>query len=391
LLSACRGAPEQDGSWGLSETRQVGTPGSLGGQVAFGDEFSVWAPLGIERYRLALSARDDLVLQRGSRVIKSTIDHRVVRHGVVSSAGALTIEADAEVGAAYGLGENCRIDPGAVVDGYVRVTGYGGQIARETVRLGILEKVSPALEVFAWRVNFPTHPSAVGLTEGVIDVRMDPGAQGDAIVAPNSVLALRTGTYQLNRLIVEKGGTLEIDNTRGPVYIWVRDALEIHGSLMEYLLDGNVLIGYAGSKPVDVSGFRATLVAPSAELTVRAGPEANVGAFFARKIVLEPGAVVEHRPFLIESGNPPSAAQVCSRCAASAEAHWRSCCGTSGLATDAHQTNETFDACTSESNAVFVKCNLTNYYRTKVCENLGYREDRFQACPRNGPVPGPTP
>ena len=61
---------------------------------------------------------------------KSTIDHRVVRHGVVSSAGDLTIEADAEVGAAYEVGENCRIDPGAVVDGYVRVTGYGGQIAQ---------------------------------------------------------------------------------------------------------------------------------------------------------------------------------------------------------------------------------------------------------------------
>ena len=65
---------------------------------------------------------------------------------------------------------------------------------------------------------------------------MDPGAQGDAIVAPNSVLVLRTGTYHLNRLIVEKGGTLEIDNTRGPVYIWVRDALEIHRFLDEIFI-----------------------------------------------------------------------------------------------------------------------------------------------------------
>jgi hypothetical protein len=310
LFFACGRSPDDDMPWGLPETRRVVT--TLQAVPTLTDAegaFAVLVPLGLDRQRLALSAAEDLVLGRGATVSKPTLNPHLVRHGVVSSMGDLTIEGDVAVGAAYALGKRPpRVEGGAVVDGYVRCTGEDDQIGPGTVRLGVLKGQKTAIEVFTWRVEFPpeTRGSRFSRAEDTAVSRVEPGAYSDVMVGAGSRAAIRTGTYFVNRLQVDDGGTLEIDNTNGPVYVWVRDAFEMHGTMQEDFPDGNVLFGYAGSKPVAMAAFRGTLVAPAASLVLQAGPSGNSGAFFASRIVVEPHGVVEHRPFVLGLPRSPA-------------------------------------------------------------------------------------
>ena len=48
-------------------------------------------------------------------------------------------------------------------------------------------------------------------------------------------------------MLLEPGGTLSIDNSEGPVYLWVRSRLDIAGNLVRAAEEHNVLWGFEGT------------------------------------------------------------------------------------------------------------------------------------------------
>ena len=127
---------------------------------------------------------------------------------------------------------------------------------------------------------------------------------------------------------MQSGGELVINNTFGPVYIWVRDAMSVEGTLLDYWLLSNIMFGYAGQAPPKLaSAFRGLLVAPRAEVTLAATALPHSGAFFAESVVVQSGAVVEHRPFVAD---PRVVADLpCAGCASAARQATLECCSQS--------------------------------------------------------------
>lgn len=419
-LFACGGSDE-DRIWDVGERRQVFTNlarlPSVSAQVAKG-WFEVLVPLGLNRTKLTLAANDSLVLEPGVTVIKPSLAVQLAHYGVVSSVRNIEIAHDTKLGIVYALGNTGpRIEPGANVSGYVRAAGLADRIGNGTVGLGVMENAGVFIEGFGWQVDFPPHNrgTRVSRADDAKLLSLEPGAYEELTVSAGSSAAIRSGTYYFERLKVEPRGTLEIANTDGPVYVWVRDALELHGTMLDYSIEANVLFGYAGSKPVTSRSFRGTLVAPAAAVRLQASSTAHSGAFYAREIRVESGAMVEQRTFPISPRELPSSALVCNRCALSAQRHARGCCAelnrSRSVLRDAEErcvlacqdgqagppghcrascsawsedgelgASAAFQQCVHSATSLYLDCELGNNYRPDTCLNSGFPDFGVETC-----------
>jgi len=62
---------------------------------------------------------------------------------------------------------------------------------------------------------------------------IDPGSYADVAVKSRSHLKVRSGTYEFNSLSFEPQAVLDIDNTAGPVFIYVRTTFGFSGTVVE--------------------------------------------------------------------------------------------------------------------------------------------------------------
>jgi hypothetical protein len=308
-LSSCHLGVDEEQPWNLRERRQVfkGARGLPRGALEQG-QFEIVTPLGVEARQLALAARDALTVQRGALV-----------QGISSSMGAVNIETGARVGHLYALGDSAPVlEERAFLQGYLRSRPEHGATPVKP-KLGVVQNAPVAAERFEWRMAFPAVEPADCVPEPSTQaLALEPDAYGELVIGAGVTVALRSGHYHFAALSLRDGGRLELDNLAGPVYLWVERALEMEGQVSPDFPDGNTLFGYAGSAPVSVKGLAGTLVAPAAEVRVRAG-EPSVGALFAAQIVLEAKAVVVHRSFEVAPPDTDIMA-VCQRCAHEQEA-----------------------------------------------------------------------
>lgn len=292
--------------------------------------FSVVVPLGIERSKIALSASDGLSLGDGAVVIHATDGHSLKQYGVVAARGAVELGRGVEVGSVYALGHApTRLGAEAKIHGYVKASDSVAQDATTRVSVGIMTNAPSSVERFSWPVRFNQNSGSDIISSASDAMRRDlaPGSYNSLSIGSGGAAVIHGGHYYLGSLHVADGGSLEIDNLDEPVFVWVRDSLELMGSVQSYQLVPNTLIGYAGVLPPIIrTGLRTTLVAPYAELRLPATREPHRGQFFARSLVIESGATVEQEAFVTRTrpGHEPEV--VCGTCALAARAAARECC-----------------------------------------------------------------
>jgi hypothetical protein len=245
---------------------------------------------------------------------------------MVSSAGSMYLARGAGVGPLYDLGsEGLVVEPGVGI-AYAKTAVPPRGIP---ARLEMVSNVEPYTEEFRWKVDFSSiHDTACGNARAdpsLLDVK--PSSCVRLIVDAGSRVRIHSGQYTLDSLEILEGGTLEIDNSHGAVYIWVRRSLVLSGSFAPFLDESNIMIGYAGTAPPTITtAVSAMLVAPYATLELPKTPARHVGSFFAQSIVVADGAMVDHLPFVGAADTVRPAAFVCPSCKARAARVWDECC-----------------------------------------------------------------
>jgi hypothetical protein len=361
-------------------------------------EYEVFVPQGVDRLALTLAATESLTIGSDVEISDPAQEHKKVGLGVISSLGTLSIGAGSRVGAVYALG---RSSP-TLGEG-VTVQFYGKSVlpfeAPGSDPAKFMSDVRPAIDGYRWGKPAPP-PVAVSSGHVVTAERpappLPPGSYESLIVRGDEKVRLKPGTYFFDALVVERAGTLEIDDISGVVYIWVTRTLVIAGNIRKYSLQPSTLFGYHGSEPPSISAaFHGTLVAPNATIALPATAEPHIGGFFARAIRVADHAVVQHRTFMgwQQLFQDPSVA--CGICAISTRAAMRRCCANSYRpgtleqldappfidGTDHDHSRRALDdyngleACLSRVIPTFLACEESAGLVSGVCErrDLGYR------------------
>ena len=384
--AACFGR-DLDRPWGLGEARRVHrSPADLAPQDDDERQLAIYLPLGVSRRFVALDAREALVVGDGASVVEPRTEHAIPAGAMVASLGSLAIGSGARVGSTYVLGDPLQLEPESIVDGYLKsASGLSG--AQDRARGGALGGVEPYVEEFRWDLDRVAASQNVRAS-GASPADLPPAAYAEVVVDDGATVVVRSGTTTIDALDVRDGGALAIDNSAGPVYLWVRRSLVLHGSMVDYVLQPNILVGYAGTASPDLtSPFRATLVAPNADVRLPRTPEPHSGSFFARSIAVDPGAVVEHRPFATSAPIEPLA-YVRRRCVVTArEAERRADVandaerGARAVATGADDPAELEVFALQKTTSVLDGCPRRYGYRPDTCAKLGYPAHLPGRCP----------
>jgi hypothetical protein len=403
-----------DAPWGVGEARRYAE--SWRELEPSEAEYQVVVPLGVERSRFALLAADSLSIGPAAKVFvtltpsedsttqaptdargpnAATVEQeeselaQPMQYAAVCAGDEVRVGRGAQIGSVYTYreGAQVRVEEAAAVHGYVKTSGRLMLTGHARVSLGSLENLSMPVEEYRWSIDFPSDSELSFRSGEGGRKRLDlvPGDYRALTIEPRTTVLIHSGTYRFASFHLKDNGFLEIDNSNGPVYIWIEDSLELSGSILDLYVAANILFGYAGREPLSLdSTVRATLVAPHSALELPATPRAHSGAFIARSIRLAPGALVQHRPF-----SPLAATrarnQVCAHCDEHVERRRRRCCdafrkampdATLGptLRHAESQVNEStqqargqLDRCVREVSALHLNCTMNNGFRPGAC------------------------
>jgi hypothetical protein len=289
LASSCVGEGTGPG-WGVGENRVLEDPGATND-----DEwsFSVAVPTGVARERLALAAASSLVLHPRVRVEAGPTDELPT----VAGLRQVGIGEGCVLGTVYGgLDNSIRIGRETTIGGYVKASTdvVGAEAAR--IAIGVLDHVSDPGEYYEWHVEPPPATASTPLLVNMGLRDLAPGAYSSLVLEAEGSLSLRAGRYFFSKLEL-RSGTLSIDDSIGPVYVWVKDALAIR-SQFRCPEHGKFLLGYSGTGRLSVAGgFCGLLIAPSATIALDDTSNKYSGSFFAEGIEVGEAVVVRHAPF----------------------------------------------------------------------------------------------
>lgn len=239
----------------LIDVRDDGSVSPLPGATTY----AVTAPQGVPIERVAAVAQTLLELKPNATIASAT---NAVSFGSATLAAGATVDSELWVPTPPNLGPNAK------VTGMVHPT------------------VSP-LATIAWNVVVPPQPGnpvALGPKQTMV---LAPGNYGDVALAPNATLTLRTGTYTASSLTTKPGAVLAIDDSAGPVYVFLRGALAHQGSVEGIgTAPATLLLAAHGT---DISGpWEGTLLVPDGDAIL--GPPPNRdhrGAVFAGSVRLQ--------------------------------------------------------------------------------------------------------
>ena len=158
-----------------------------------------------------------------------------------------------------------------------------------------------ATQSVAIPVEFPEFDQAPVQAEPEETKPVLPGAYyGYTMAKRDSVLELGAGDYFFEHLQIGDKATLSIDQTAGPVRLYVKSTLDYKGRVVSKGgADTDLFLGYFGTNPVLFQGpMSGAVVAPNGKLTfgrTDAGP--HRGSFFARDIEVQGQAQLEYVPY----------------------------------------------------------------------------------------------
>ena len=143
-----------------------------------------------------------------------------------------------------------------------------------------------------------------GVTLGTIELEPNqqqtagPGYYNKLHPKQNAQVFLSKGTYYFNELFLEPGSKVWLDQTSGPIVIWVRNVFTFRGA---FQANGGafprVFVGYLGTDVAVVeSKFQGTLSAPNAKISVST-IQSHEGAFHGKNVEVQPDTEICHRPF----------------------------------------------------------------------------------------------
>ena len=291
-MTGTGGGTASGGTAGSGGTSTGGTSGT-GGSTATDVTFLFLLPEGVHRQDVAFATSGgDLWLDDQVKVVAgaggfssvSSIGGSVQRLGVqtevqnVWTTGSVTLTNGTWVHGSIQLRSNLTTQPDSVISGAV------GPLTDPW-----------AFQTVSWQVHF------VGVSQPPIFLQTNqsftPGAFPAVSVRSGAHLGLSAGTYTFDSLTVDPGAVLDIDNTTGPVFIYMLNNFTFGGTVNRIANQANVLFGVVGANPVAVqSSFTGVLVAPNAALTLSSTASGDRGAFFAQSIRVTPQTVVTQEP-----------------------------------------------------------------------------------------------
>jgi hypothetical protein len=145
-------------------------------------------------------------------------------------------------------------------------------------------------------VTFPSTKSGPVDLEPGIARGLAPGSYGDIAVKSSATLTLTTGTYFATSLDLEPQSRLNLDQTAGPIRLYVRNNVTDRGQIATTGgAAASFLLGFAGTSTLFIEAPfpGGTVIAPNAGVTVTSlGAAAFTGQLFARNIEVQPDATI---------------------------------------------------------------------------------------------------
>jgi hypothetical protein len=287
LLAGCSALGGSDETTG--EVVETVSPAMRACQHA--GECSLKVPLvnGVMSPDITLVAGKDLSIGEGASVVDATGNPMPVING---GDGRTTIGTRARVGKIVSFAPTV-VGNGAVVTGDVVSTGdissHGGTISGQVLanqNLGAPGSIT-------WPVLYPQASGGnVEVKTGTTELA--PGRFDRVRVRKPGALQLTTGTYYLDRLEVDQGASLTLDNSAGMIVVYMRDRMSIEGAFSETGAQGDILFGYLGTHDVNVSttNFRGTIIASDAKLHLGSPSGSIAGLFVGKSIDIDRGTQV---------------------------------------------------------------------------------------------------
>ena len=146
-------------------------------------------------------------------------------------------------------------------------------------------------------VTFPDAADVDAILQPDQTKSIDPGRYRTVQVNARARLKLRTGTYYAETLQIEPTGILDVDDSSGPVVLYLAQPFTFRGIVITGPSGTpDVFFGVVGSGVVTIEApFIGTVLAPSAKIMLGTGGASHTGAFFARDVELQPDVRIVQR------------------------------------------------------------------------------------------------
>ncbi|MGH7271313.1 MAG: hypothetical protein ACREJ3_12870, partial [Polyangiaceae bacterium] len=209
-----------------------------------------------------------------------------------------TIGAGAHVGNVWSVGP-VVIGPGALVSGFITSASTVTPQPGATITGSVVPNPTLSLPVPDASFTFPSSNAGdIVLLPGQTQT-LAPGAYGAVSVPAGATLTFSRGTYDFNSLDIEPLATVNLDQTNGPIAVYVQSSLTFRSSFKS--IGGaatDVLVAYEGVDSVVLqASFVGTLVALNARIELASVAGGHNGGFIAEDIVVDPSTTVTLTPF----------------------------------------------------------------------------------------------
>ena len=211
---------------------------------------------------------------------------------ITNNGGSVDLGVNALTGDVVALG-GVTLRNFAVVSGSVRALGSitVGSGAQITGQIDPNPQLRPRA-TRSWSISPPPiFASGVDLQPNQAQA-LAPGGYGDVAVKGGATLTLTTGSYYLNSLKLEAQSILRLNQTAGPIYLYVLQSIIHRGTITTTnATPPNWLVAYLGDTAATLEApFSGTFLAANAVLTLSSvAPAAYSGAFYARQLVTGAG------------------------------------------------------------------------------------------------------
>lgn len=224
--------------------------------------------------------------------------------GIISSAdnGYIEIGHDSNVRTVVSAG-NATLRDRSKVDGdlFVQGTAQIGSSAQVFGNQAVGVNVTTH-EAFKMPVYLPDEAGGSVHLEPDQQLALPPADYGTVAVKSRSTVTLSTGTYDFDTLqVAEPQAKLVIDDSAGPVIIYVRNQFTYRGNVQILSIDGgfpDLLVVYLGQNELWLEApFQGHLFAPNASAHIRPMQGTFTGSIWGKNVEVHAGTVFIHQPF----------------------------------------------------------------------------------------------
>lgn len=253
-------------------------------------------PASVATQDVALDATNYIEIDGlGGQVIRS--NSSLLSTIVSLGAGGVQIDAGGSAGNVWAPVKAVLL-PGATANGNVysnAATLDPGSTVKGTV---VGNPTINPLTTTSWSLTFPAATVSDVEVFGGTTASKAPGRYGYVQVDAGATLKLTSGVYYVEGLTLLSLSTIQIDQTMGPVFIYVHNLLSYSGTIVP-TTGGfpDVLVAYFGVPNVTLSSpFQGTLISTVGSVTLGTFVPPHVGSFFAPTITVSTGATVTRHP-----------------------------------------------------------------------------------------------